>query len=315
MKTTIDGNGNDSSAAVLAYLKAGHNFRFAMLYLIGDIENPLSQWLTDYESPLVWNPYGTFYPGGRTSTGVSAIRRGPISVKLGLEVTTMDLTWAPPAPTFTQSIATASPYQLARLGHYNNWNVKAWKVYMPSDSPGDCNTFGAEEAFGGRIQGRSVGRGEIKFTVNSWLDVVNQMVPVNVIELTNTLASFAGGTIPASLATTPRLNIVEGSTTTVLFAQTQAPHLNMVFANHSLQRGFLIFNPGGTLDMQWRGIQDNFSFTISSVLYNEIILYSPLPWPPTPGVDSFLLSAAAPTDGTIGGFPYVPNFSLTPPLL
>jgi hypothetical protein len=319
MRAFTDGNGKDSTATVLAAMKAGNQFTFADLYLIGDIENPLSQWLTNYESPLVWSWFkssayigpqlgsyaGTFNP--------AVIKRGTVGTKLGLEVTTMDLTWSPPPPTLTQSIATASPYQLARIGYYDNWVVKSWRCMMPT--PGDANTFGCRELFGGRIEGRSVARGAIKFTVSSFLDIVNQMVPVNVVELTNTPAGFSGGTIPASLAATPKLNVVEGGTTTVIFAQSQAPNFNLVYADHSLQRGYLLFLPGGTLSMYAAAIQDNFHETVGGVIYNQIILFSALPWPPTPGVDSFLISAAAPTGGTIGGFPYVPSASLTPPLL
>jgi hypothetical protein len=44
--------------------------------------------------------------------------------------------------------------------------------------------------------------------------------------------------------------------------------------------------------------------------YNQFVLYNPLPWTPTPGVDKFFVSGTAPIDkgdgGEYTGFPYVP---------
>ena len=40
------------------------------------------------------------------------------------------------------------------------------------------------------------------------------------------------------------------------------------------------------------------------------MIFSPLPWPPTPGVDTFYVSTTAPInvgDESYYGFPYVPN--------
>jgi hypothetical protein len=64
------------------------------------------------------------------------------------------------------------------------------------------------------------------------------------------------------------------------------------------------------------GIQENVGITIGDENYlNQFILYAPLPFPPTPGVDTFYVSAPAPVDESddpeaFDGFLYVPSPSL-----
>jgi Uncharacterized conserved protein (DUF2163) len=309
MRKVTGGNGTDTTAAVATWLAAGNEFRLANLYLIGEPEDPMAVWLTDYEAPLLWPVWGTFQP--------AVISRGTVTSKIGLEVASLDVTWTPKQPAaFTQSVSTASPYQLAQLGYYDNWRVRLWTVYMPM--PGDANTYGCSELFGGRVADTTVERGAIKFTVNSFLDVVNQYVPTNVIELTNTLASYTAATPPKGFSHIPQFNVVQGDSPTEVIGDMTYPNLHSILNANVCQHGYLVFNsgPGATLGGVWASIQQNIKITLPGGYnqpnsdYNQFILYTPLPWAPTPGVDTFYVSGQAPidqSDGSYFGFPYVPN--------
>jgi hypothetical protein len=303
MRTVIGGDGSDTTAAVAAYLCDRHQYIMANLILIGEPEDPRSVWLTDWDAPLVYSIWGTFCP--------DVISRGKVSSKIGFEVSTLALEWSPnnPGP-ISQSIDTANPYQLAQMGLYDNLPVRVWTVYMPT--PGDANTFGCSELFGGRISDVTVERGKITFEVTSFLDVVNLNVPTNVIELTNTLAAYKGATPPAGLSVVPQFSIIAGSTESRLLCAETSPNVNQIFADNALRYGFVVFNRGGsnTLGGVWSGVYVNRRTTTGSGDVNEIILYTPLPWPPTPGVDTCYISAAFPVnkdDGEYFGFPYVPS--------
>ena len=50
---------------------------------------------------------------------------------------------------------------------------------------------------------------------------------------------------------------------------------------------------------------DNQQVTISGTNYNQFTVYKALPWAPTPGVDTFYVSATPVADED--GFPYVPS--------
>lgn len=289
----------------MAYLAAHRSLRQANLYLIGELEDPSALWLTDYETDLLWPVWGKF-KGGQPAV----IKRGPVKCRFGLEVSTLDLTWSPPPASFTQSISTASPYQLAMLGFYDNWKVRVWRTLMPS--PGDANTFGAYELFGGRIGDSEVTRGSIKWTVNSFLDVVNQKVPPNVIEATNTLAGYKAFTPPPGLSRIPQFNIVAPVTTTVLYLDCTFPTAHQLFPTNAFNRGFLVFNSGAgaTLGGMFAPIGASAVVNVGGTNYNQVQLYTALPWPPTPGVDTCFISAAFPLnqpDGSYYGFRYVPE--------
>src|SRR5206468_2295813 len=124
MRQTIGGDGQDTTAAAMAYLTANNRIWAANLYLIGEADDPAAVWLTDWESPLLWSCWGTFQS--------TVIKRGPVTSQIGLEVESLDLTWSPRNSAATASVATASPYQLARIGHYDNKRVRAWRCLMPS---------------------------------------------------------------------------------------------------------------------------------------------------------------------------------------
>jgi hypothetical protein len=298
MKQVIDGNGQDSTAAVAAWLATNNELWIRNLYLFGDPDDPQALWLTDHESPLLWSLWGTFLP--------AVIKRGTVNSSIGLDMDKLDIDWSPPVASFIKTTQLASPYQLARLGFYDNWPVRVWTVYMPT--PGDADTFGCSELFGGRISNIQVERGKIEFSVTSFLDVVNQNVPTNVVELTNTLAAYRGATPPAGLSQVPRFTVKAGSTTTKIIGNCTSPTPGQVFTDNAMQFGFLVFNRGDgqTLGGFWSGIASN----SGAAGLNTFILFSPLPWPPTPDVDTFYVSAAFPInkdDGQYFGFPFVPS--------
>jgi len=300
MKSVINGLGVDVTTTVLTWLKSGQNIRLATLYLIGERDDPEALWLTDWESPLLWSLYGTFYP--------AVIKRGNVSTKIGLEVTTLEITWSPAPVAPMLSMQTAGPYQRAVYGYYDNWPVRVWTVYMPS--AGDADTYGCSELFGGRIGTTIVDRGEIRFTVNSFLDVINLDMPTQTIEISNPMASFVGATNAPGVGRIPQFNIIAGSTTNLLICQCIDP-LNNIFTDDILHNGFVVFQPtvNATLGKLWSAIQNNRKTTIGGTDYNAILLYTALPFAPTPGVDTIYVSGAAPinrADGSYIGFPYVP---------
>lgn len=312
MRSVLGGDGSDTTSAVAAWLSAGNEFAMANVYLIGEPEDPMALWLTDWESPLCW-PIWTkekVAPGTPNAFDPAVIKRSTVSSKIGLDVQTLTITWTPKAGTPSQSIATATPHQLAQLGFYDNWPVRVWTCYMPT--PGDANTYGCSELFGGRIATPTVARNAITFKVNSWLDVVNHTVPTNVIELLNTAASYAGATPPAGFSQIPVFNVITGGSPTMVIGDCVSPSAHHIFSTNAFQRGFLVFKdgPGATLARMWSAIKANNSVNVSGTNYNQFLLYAPLPWAPTPGVDTFYVSAAAPinqADGSYYGFPYVPN--------
>jgi len=315
MKTCIAGNGADSTSAVLVWLAAGNDFTIATLFLLGEQDDPLALWLTDWESPLVWPVWGTFLP--------AVITRGSVTSKVGLDSESLEIKWTPATSTYTASVATANPYQLASIGHYDNLKVRVWTVYMPT--PGDANTLGCSELFGGRVADTTIERGVITFSVNSLLDVVNQQVPNNIIELLNTAAAYAGATPPHDTSgNIPRFNVMTGnSNNTVMGDCVTSGYTHHVFGNNDFRGGFLVFDttPTSTLGGVWSAISQNTGLYIGAdgnptsiphgtTKYNQFVLYTPLPWPPTPGADTFYVSAASPinqADGDYFGFPYVPD--------
>lgn len=297
MKKCIGGNGQDTTAAVQSYLASNRQLLMRNLYLIGHAEDPYAIWLTDHESDLTWSYYDTPFLH-------AAVTRGTVSTKIGFDATSVDLTWAPKTPrTFGVTTATANPMQLAMLGFYDNWPVRIWTVFMPT--PGDANTLGACELFGGLLGNRSVDRDGIKWTVNSYLYVLDTKVPPNQIEMTNTLASFQGAIPPAGLTVVPTFEVAAvGTSTTSWSAACLGPTPGQLFANNTFQNGFLVFT-GGTLEGFYSAVAADFT----GGGFNIFEVFSPFPWPPTAG-DTFYVSVASPIDQsqttTFKGFPFVP---------
>lgn len=314
MKTCIGGDGSDTTSAVWAWLAANNNLPIANLYLIGEPGHPASIWLTDYESPLLWSAVPKkFLP--------AVIRKGAITNKIGLDIQQLTVTWSPRQTSYLDVISQASPYKLARHGYYDNWPVRIWDCYMPV--PGDANTFGCSEAFGGHVAKIRTNMGRIEFTINSFLDVVDQRVPTNVVELLNTAAAYSGAMPPKGFTQIPQFTVLAGSTTNVIYAQQTFPGAGDILDSNIVQHGFLVFNTinpdeaadppvlGSTLGGVWAAIQQNTSAPAPSGGgdANQFILYGSLPWPPTPGRDTCYVSGPAPInrdDGEYYGFPFVP---------
>lgn len=305
MRTFIGGNGVDTTSAVLAYLAASKQLRLADLYLIGEIEDPASVWLTNYESPLAWPVLGTFQP--------ATISRGKITSQVGLKVASMDVTWSPKLMDFGTSLATANPYQLAPAGFYDNRRVRIWRAVMPT--PGDANTYGATPWFGGRVADSVVSRGSIKFTINSFLDAINQQTPPNVIEASNALAGYVGATpvLADSETSIATFTVVAPSNSNNILGQCIQPTANKIYSNNRFALGYMVFMAGSSLAGFWSAIgQNDEYFAGGGVHYNHFLTYQSFPWAPTPG-DTFYVStqmpvdqASAPANG-FKGFPYVPQ--------
>jgi Uncharacterized conserved protein (DUF2163) len=301
MRKILSGAGVDTTATVMSWLQANKEIILANLYLIGEPDDPQAVWLTDWESSLIWSLWGQF--------NSTVIKRGTITSKIGLDSDALDLTWSPKNTALTSSIQTASPYQLARLGWFDNKRVRVWRCYMPT--PGDANTFGAMELFAGFIGDATPERGLITFSVNNYLYLLNQKVPTGIIEVTNTLASYSGGSPPSGFSVIPQFNVVAGSTDTVLIADQISPNAGSIPGTDSLDGAYLVFNggPGMTLQGQYSIIGRNTTVNISGTNHAQFQLYSPLPWAPTPGVDTFYICGQSPinqADGDYYGFPYVP---------
>jgi hypothetical protein len=302
MKQILSGTGADTTATVMAWLKAHKQIHIADLYLIGEDDDPRSLWFTDYSTPLVWPLWGTFLS--------TRIKRGPVASKIGLEAESLDLEWSPKNATLTSSLATASPYQLARLGVYDNWRVRVWRCYMPT--PGDASTWGAMELYAGWLGDCQVERGVIKFQVNSYLYALDQKVPSGIIESSSTLASYSAGEPPSGYDTRPVFKVQPGSTPTLIYGVQQTPFANARPSDDAWKNYYLVFMgvDGGTLRGAYSIIARNFTFSPGFPdIYAAFQLYSPLPWAPATYTDEFYVVKPAPinsTDAGYAGFPYVP---------
>jgi hypothetical protein len=207
-----------------------------------------------------------------------------------LQVDTLDFSWSPPLTAFGTSLATANHYQKAQSGFYASKKFRLWRTLMPT--PGDANTFGACIMFGGRIQDTTIERGKITFGVNSFLDVVDQLLPPNVIEWTNTLASYMGNMpVFADAETTlPQFTVVAPTSNGVITAQCTAPTANKIYGANKFQRGFIAFNPSSSLAGYYATVATNVDFrTAAGVHYNQFTVYQQFPWPPSVG-DTFYAS-------------------------
>jgi hypothetical protein len=305
MRQFIAGDGSDSTAAVLSYLASHRQLYLADLVLIGEPEEPSAAWFTGWNSPLSWPPWGVFQP--------TVISRGKMTSQVGLQVDSMEFTWSPPLTAFGTTTATANPYQKAQTGFYDNKKFRLWRTVMPT--PGDANTYGACEVFGGRIAKSTVERGKITFEINSFLDVINQSVPPNVIDLNNTLANFAGNTPVVSDSETqlPQFTVVAPTSTNQVFARCTSPTLNKVYGSNKFAYGYMVFSAGSTLEGYFAPIASSGKTKIGVTNYNGFALYAAFPWAPTVG-DTFYCSIQPPInlqDAATGfeyfGFPYVPQ--------
>ena len=306
MRRVIGGDGTDTTVATQAYLNSTDKPFMRDLILIGPPENPNSIWMTNHEAPVLYRPYGTFNP--------AVVSRGGVEAKIGLEAQSLAITWSPGASaqsSQTASTSTASPYQLARQHFYDNWPVLILRCFMPT--PGDADTLGCAAWFGGRIQNCKVARNKLVFNTKSYIDVLKQKVPSTVVEVTNTLASTGAVTLPAGDPSIPVFSCIRPSTETYIVADCSSPSAGKIYSGDEFSGGYMVFlsGPDATLAGVWSAIGQNGAYTDGDGnKHSEFVIYSPLPWPPTPGVDTFYVSTIAPInlgDEDYFGFPFVPN--------
>lgn len=305
MRKVIGGNGADNTVATQAWLLETPNPCIRDLVIIGPPESPKSIWMTSHEAPVIYTPYGLFNP--------AVFTRDQVKVRIGLDVQTMGLTWTPgalPQASATVNTGTASPYQLAANHFYDNWPVLILRAYMPT--PGDANTLGCAEWFGGRVKNCQVSRAGIRFNINSLLDVVSQKVPSTVIETTNTLASSTAVSLPVGDPSIPVFSCIAPSTETYIVADCTSPSSGKIYSGNLFSGGYMVFlaGAGATLAGAWSAIGQNGEYTDGhGNHHSQFVIFNPLPWPPTPGVDNFYVSKTAPInvgDESFFGFPYVP---------
>ena len=306
MRRTIGGNGSDTTVATQAYLNSTDHPILRDLIIIGPPENPNALYLTNHEAPVLYRPYGLFR--------AAVVSRPGVEAKVGLDAQSLAISWTPGASaqaSRTASTSTASPYQLAAQHFYDNWPVLILRCFMPT--PGDADTLGCAEWFGGRAQNCKTARNKLIFNTKSYADVLKQKVPSTVVEVTNTLASTAAVTLPAGDASIPVFSCIRPSTETYVVADCLSPVANKIYAGDIFSGGYMVFlsGPGATLAGAWSAIGQNGEWTDGNGNHHsEFVIFSPLPWPPTPGVDTFYVSKTAPINvGDEGyyGFPYVPN--------
>ena len=306
MRKVIGGDGSDTTVATQSYLNSTDRPIIRDLYIIGPPESPNALYLTNHEGPVFYRPYGKFLP--------AVVKRGGVEAKIGLEAQALTITWSPGASAQTSqtvSNATASPYQLAAQHFYDNWPVLILRCFMPT--PGDANTLGCAMWFGGRIQNCKIGRNSLAFNTKSYIDVLKQKVPSTVVEVTNTLASTAAVSVPAGDPSIPIFSCIRPSTETYIVCDCISPSAGKIYAGDVFSGGYMVFlaGSGATLAGAWSAIGQNGEWTDGDGNHHsEFVIYSPLPWPPTPGVDTFYVSTTAPInlgDEDYYGFPYVPN--------
>jgi hypothetical protein len=305
MRQFLGGNNTNTTAATVAYLKGTNKLYQANLVLFGELEDADALLLTDWSDSLVWSPWGTFLS--------STLKVGQITSQVGLEVTDLTITWSPPVGEFTNDIATTSAYQRAQLGVYDNRKARIWRTIMPR--PGDANTYGACEMFGGWIGSITVKRASIEFQISSFLNVINQKLPPNVIESTSTLAGFMAGTpvLPDAETSVPTFTVVAGSSALVILGDCIQPTANKIYGGNKLRNGYLVFLTG-TLKGGYSAVAINSDFNAGGgIHHNQIQVFTRFPWDPSPG-DTFYVATQPPINSQdpTGGDYQVYNFPFLP---
>jgi hypothetical protein len=273
MRTCTDGNGNDSTAALVAYLKANRQLLCADLfqlqtYVQGEAwsKNIL---LTAFDRPLTWNPVGTFLPG--------RISRGTVESKIGLDVSSLDLEWHLRSADIFYSPAGQTPVtmlQSFQRGLWDNGRVTIYRTVMPT--LGDCNTYGAMTMFAGRIAETTVTRTGVKLKVNALTELFDLQIPTNTVEPTNVMSQYGVGQPPAGMSVAPTFQVASAPSASEIIASCTAPDSGQGFAPDTFDFGYIQFNSGTSLGKIRRSIW----FSSGS---GAFYLYDPLPWLPQVG--------------------------------
>jgi hypothetical protein len=308
MRSFTAGNGSDSTAAVKTYLSSHRQLHLTDLYVISTAPNYQSFYLgqtfylTNYPSSLVWTFRGTFK--------TAVIDRGEVESKIGLEADQLEVTWAPRDTDIlaTDGIGNTLLTALGGFGSgvFDNGTLEVWRCVMPTI--GDCNTLGACLMFSGRIGNIEPDRLKVKITVVSRLEVLNQMVPTNLIEPTNIIAQYTTGQVLKNGPST--FTLVSGTTSSVLVADPVAPPGGYSPQNDTWDSGYVSMLAPGKTGGSFRGIQQQLYNGTHHVFY----LYDPLPFAPLAG-DTFSAFIPVPRDlqgattqsSDYAGFPYVPQ--------
>ena len=298
MRTFIDGTGADSTAAVRSHLAAHRQLLCAdLLQLKTAIQG--ESWsqnvlLAQSDRPLTWSHIGTFVPG--------RFRRGEIESKAGLETITMDLDWDLSdadlffAPSITQ-------LQAFERGLWDAGWINVYRAVMPV--PGDCDTFGAMQIFGGRIaEIAQLSRVGVRLKVNSLLELLDLNVPTNLIEPTNVQCEYGIGQPPAGLSALPVFSAVDGSSTSMLLGDCISPNAGQVFDSDIFNFGYIRFVSGTSLGQIFRTVRMSRPYNG----HNSFYFYDPLPWLPTAGEQfiAYVPYARNAAGAVYQGFPYVP---------
>ena len=260
--------------------------------------------LTDYPSSLVWNVRGTFAPG--------EISRGTVESKIGLEADTLQVTWSPKDSDILADDGSGHTLLSAIAGFgagvFDNGTLEVWRCLMPT--LGDAQALGACLLFSGRIGNIDPDRLKAVITVVSRLEVLNEMVPTNLIEPTNIIAQYTTGQILNGGPS--RFLLTSGSTRKILYADpTDAPG-PYVPANDSWTDGYVVMAGPGKLGGSYRGVRSQ--IYDPGISHHVFYLSEDLPFDPLAG-DTFQAfipvppsQAGAATQGSdYVGFPYVPS--------
>jgi hypothetical protein len=307
MRQCIDGSGNDSTAAVKAWLASNRQLLSADLfqlqtYIQGE---PWSQnlLLTTFDRPLIWSHVGTFIP--------ARLKRGTVESKIGLDTATLDLEWYlrdpagyPDGFVYEAFSGEISLLRSFHLGLWDNGRVWLYRTVMPA--LGDCHTFGAMTLFSGRMAEITMTRTGVKLKINALTEVFDAQVPANLIEPNNVQAQYGLGQPPAGLASAPVFTVASGSTPAMLLGACVSPNAGQMFGADTFDFGYIQFNSGTSLGKIHRSIW------VSGTAYgqNMFRLYEPLPWMPALGEQFTAYVPYARNSnagsGSFQGFPYVP---------
>ena len=126
------------------------------------------------------------------------------------------------------------------------------------------------------------------------------------------MASSGAVTVPTGDANTPTFSAIAPSSNNYIVANCVRPTADKIYPGFYFAGGYMVFlsGTGSTLQGCWSAVGQNGEYTDGhGNHHSEFQLYTPLPWPPTPDVNTFYISPTAPMnlgDTPYFGFPYVP---------